>query len=213
MASDKSKEEEPMSDFKESVHDMLIVGLCIAVLMVFVYFQQSREWSRKIEIRDKKISELDQKIVGHRQEMDRARESIERHKATAENAKIEIQSAMQLIGELESRNQKNEQEISTLRKAVNDKDNEIAKIRSELSTIKDSTGKDMAAGKARAIELENTVADQSRQLSEARAAVQRLEASQKDLREKLQAADSEYAELNERHQKALEELAALQKQN
>ena len=202
-----------MGDIKESVHDLLIVLLCIAVLMVFVYFKQSREWNRAIESRDQKISELDQKIAEQQQEVEQAREAIARHKASAENAKNEIQSAMQLIGELESRNQKDEQEIADLKSMLKNRDSEIAKVRSDLSAAKESTGKDMAASKERAIELENKLADQSRQLSEARAAVERLEASEKNLQEKLQAADSAYAELNAEHQKLLDKNAELEEGN
>lgn len=202
-----------MSDIKESVHDLLIVLLCIAVLMVFVYFQQSQEWNRALEARGQKISALDQKIAGHQQELDQARETMAKHTASAENAKNEIRSAMQLIGELESRNQKNEQEIEDLKNVLNEKDSEIARINTALSTMKESTGKDMAASQACAEELDKTVADQTRQLAEAQAAVQRLEASESDLQEKLLAADSEYAELNENHQKLLVELAALKKEN
>ena len=202
-----------MSDIKESVHDLLIVLLCIAVLMVFVYFQQSQEWNRALEARDQKISDLDQKNAGHQQELDQARETMAKHKASAENAKNEIRSAMQLIGELESRNQKNEQEIEDLKNVLNEKDSEIARINTALSTMKESTAKDMAASQACAEELDKTVADQTRQLAEAQAAVQRLEASESDLQEKLLAADSEYAELNENHQKLLVELAALKKEN
>jgi len=202
-----------MSDIKESVHDLLIVLLCIAVLMVFVYFQQSQEWNRALEARGQKISALDQKIAGHQQELDQARETMAKHKASAENAKNEIRSAMQLIGELESRNQKNEQEIEDLKNVLNEKDSEIARINTALSTMKESAAKDMAASQACAEELDKTVADQTRQLAEAQAAVQRLEASESDLQEKLLAADSEYAELNENHQKLLVELAALKKEN
>jgi chromosome segregation ATPase len=202
-----------MSDIKESVHDLLIVFLCIAVVMVFVYFQQSKEWNRAIESRDQKISELDQKIAGQQQDLAQAGETTARHKASAENAKNDIQAAMQLIGELESRKQKDDQEIADLKSILKNRDSEIAKIKSDLSAITESTGKDMAAYKARAIELENTVADQTLQLTAARAAVQRLEASEKELQEKLQAADTAIAELNEKHQKALDELAAFQKEN
>lgn len=202
-----------MSDIKESVHDLLIVLLCIAVLMVFVYFQQSQEWNRALEARGQKISALDQKIAGHQQELDQARKTMAKHTASAENAKNEIRSAMQLIGELESRNQKNEQEIEDLKNVLNEKDSEIARINTALSTMKESTAKDMAASQACAEELDKTVTDQTRQLAEAQAVVQRLEASESDLQEKLLAADSEYAELNENHQKLLVELAALKKEN
>ena len=202
-----------MSDFKESIHDILIIVLCSSVLMVFVYFKQSREWNKAINARDQRISELDQKIAGQQQELNQARKTIEKQKASAENAKKEIQSAMQLIGELEYRNQKNEQKIATLKSMVTDRDGEIVKINSELAAIKENTGKDMAASKSRAVELENTLADQTRQLSEARAAVQRLEASEKELQEKLQAADTAYAELRANHQKLLDELAELKKEN
>ena len=120
---------------------------------------------------------------------------------------------MQLIGELESRNQKDEQEIADLKSMLKNRDSEIAKINSELSAIKENTGKDMAASKARATELENTLADQARQLAEARKDIQRLETSEKQLQEKIQAADTAYAELSANHQKLLDELAEFKKEN
>ena len=202
-----------MSDVKESVHDLLIVLLCIAVLMVFVYFKQSREWNSALEARDQKIGELDQKLAGKQQEVEQAREAVAKHQASAVNAKNDTQAAMQLIGELESRNHKDEQEIADLKSMLKNRDSEIAQINTFLSTMKENTGKDIAASKARAIELENTLADQTRQLAEARAAVQRLEASEKDLQEKLQAADTAYSELSSNHQKLLDELAELKKGN
>ena len=202
-----------MSDIKESVHDLLIVLLCIAVLMVFVYFQQSQEWNRALEARDQKISDLDQKNAGHQQELDQARETMAKHKASAENAKNEIRSAMQLIGELESRNQKNEQEIEDLKNVLNEKDSEIARINTSLSTMKENDGKDLASSQAHAAELEKTVADQTRQLTEARATIQGLETSERQLQERLQAADKVLEAQNENHQKLSDELDALKKDN
>jgi len=202
-----------MSDFKESVYNLLLVLLCIAVLMVFVYFQQSKDWNRALETRDQKISALDQKISEHQQRLAQARETIAGHKASSQSAAKELQSAMQLIGELESRNQKDEQEIAALKSVLKDKDNEITRITGSLTELKDNTGKDMAAQKAQLIELENTIADQTRQLTEARTTIQGLETSKSQLQEKLQAADKAFAELNENHQKLLDELAALKKEN
>lgn len=202
-----------MSDIKESVHDLLIVLLCIAVLMVFVYFQQSQEWNRALETRDQKISDRNQKIAGHQQELDQARETMAKQKASAENAKNEIRSAMQLIGELESRNQKNEQEIEDLKNVLNEKDSEIARINTSLSTMKENDGKDLASSQARAAELEKTVADQTRQLTEARATIQGLETSERQLQERLQAADKVLEAQNENHQKLSDELDALKKDN
>ena len=120
---------------------------------------------------------------------------------------------MQLIGKLESRNLENEKEIATLKAVLKDKDSTIAEITADLTAIKESSGKDMAASKAQTIELEKSVADQTRQLAEARETIQRLETSEKQLQEKIQAADTAYAELSANHQKLLDELAVLKKEN
>jgi chaperonin cofactor prefoldin len=61
--------------------------------------------------------------------------------------------------------------------------------------------------------LEKSVAEQTRQLTEAQATIQRLETSERQLQEKLQAADKAFAELSENHQKLIDELAVLKKEN
>ena len=202
-----------MSDFKESDYDLLLVLLCIAVLMLFVYIQQSRDWHRALETRDQRISELDQRISDHQQNLARARETITGHEASAQKAANDLQTARQIIGELQTRKLEDEKEIATLKAVLKEKDSEIAKTNANLSSIKESTGKGLAAEEARATELEKTVADQSRKLKEAQAAIQRLEASEKQLQERLQAADEALAEQKENFQKLSDELDALKKEN
>jgi chromosome segregation ATPase len=202
-----------MSDFKESVYDLLLVLLCIAVLMLFVYIQQSRDWHRALETRDQKISALNQKISDHQQNLAKARETITAHEASSQKAVKEIQTARQIIGELQTRKLEDEKEIATLKAVLKEKDSEIAAINANLSSIKDSTGKGLAAKEARATELEKTVADQTRKLKEAQAAIQGLEASEKQLQERLQAADKALAEQKENYQKLSDELDALKKEN
>lgn len=202
-----------MSDFKESDYDLLLVLLCIAVLMLFVYIQQSRDWHRALETRDQRISELDQRISDHQQNLARARETITGHEASAQKAANDLQTARQIIGELQTRKLEDEKEIATLKAVLKEKDSEIAKTNANLSSFKESTGKGLAAEEARATELEKTVADQSRKLKEAQAAIQRLEASEKQLQERLQAADEALAEQKENFQKLSDELDALKKEN
>ncbi|MEJ2284955.1 MAG: hypothetical protein P8X85_15330 [Desulfobacterales bacterium] len=202
-----------MSDFKESDYDLLLVLLCIAVLMLFVYIQQSRDWHRALETRDQRISELDQRISDHQQNLARARETITGHEASAQKAANDLQTARQIIGELQTRKLEDEKEIATLKAVLKEKDSEIAKTNANLSSIKESTGKGLAAEEARATELEKTVADQTRRLKEAQAAIQRLEASEKQLQERLQAADEALAEQKENFQKLSDELDALKKEN
>jgi septal ring factor EnvC (AmiA/AmiB activator) len=78
--------EEPMSDFKENLFDILIVLLSIAVLMVLVYFQQSRQWNQSLKTSDQKIGDLDQKIAEHAKELATARDTIAGHEAASKNA-------------------------------------------------------------------------------------------------------------------------------
>jgi chromosome segregation ATPase len=202
-----------MSDFKESDYDLLLVLLCIAVLMLFVYIQQSRDWHRALEMRDQRISELDQKNSDHQKNLAKARETITGHEASAQKAAKDLQTARQIIGELQTRKLENEKEIATLKAVLKEKDSEIAKTNANLSSIKESTGKGLAAKEERATELEKTVADQTRKLKEAQAAIQRLEASEKQLQERLQAADKALAEQKENYQKLSDELDALKKEN
>ena len=202
-----------MSDIKESVNYLLIVILSIAVLMVFVYFQQSQQWNRTLKARDQKISDLDQKIREHVKGLARARQTISGHEAASRNAAEEIKSAQQIIGELESRKQKNEKEIAALKSALQNKDNEIAELNAGLSKMKARAGQDMAVEKGRTIQLENRVADQTRQLTEAKKTIQRLGASEKELQEKLQAADQAFTNLKNDHQRLSDEQAAPEKEN
>jgi len=202
-----------MSDFKESDYDLLLVLLCVAVLMLFVYIQQSRDWHRALETRDQRISELDQKNSDHQKNLARARETITGHEASSQKAAKEIQTARQIIGELQTRKLEDEKEIATLKAMLKEKDSEIAKINANLSSIKESTGKGLAAKEAHATELEKTVADQTRKLKEAQEAIQRLEASEKQLQVRLQAADKALAEQKENYQTLSDELDALKKDN
>jgi chromosome segregation ATPase len=207
------KKEEFMSDVKESQSYLLIVVLCVTVLMVLVYFQQSRQWNRDLKSRDQKIGDLDQKIAEQEQGLAQARDAIAGHKASSKNAAEEIKSAQQIIGEMEARKQKNQKELAALKSALQSKDKEIAKLSADLSEIKASTGQKMAAEKGRTTELENRVADQTRQLAEAQETIQRLEASEKQLQEKLQAADPANTNLKNEDQRLLDEQAAPVKEN
>ena len=208
-----------MPDVKESQSDLLIVILCITVLMVLVYFQQSQQWSRDLKSRDQRIGDLDQKIAEQQQGLVQARKTIAGLEASSQNAAEELKTAQQIIGALESRNQKNQKQIAALESALRDKDDEIEKLTAGLSEIKISTGQEVAAEKGRSTELENTVADQARQLSEAQETIQRLEASEKALQEKLLAAEPAVAaepagtSLKNEDPQLLDEQATPRKQN
>ena len=202
-----------MRDVKESQSDLLIVVLCIAVLMVLVYFQQSQQWSRDLKSRDQKIGDLDQKIAEQEQGLVQARKTISGHEASSEKAAEELKSAQQIIGEMEARKQKHQKEIAALKSALQSKDREIAELGAGLSEIKASTGQEMAAEKGRTTELEKMVADQTRQLAEAQETIQALEASEKALQEKLQTADPANNSLKTEDQRLLDEQAAPEKQN
>ena len=202
-----------MRDVKESQSDLLIVVLCIAVLMVLVYFQQSQQWSRDLKSRNQKIGVLDQKIAEQEQGLVQARKTISGHEASSEKAAEELKLAQQIIGEMEARKQKNQKEIAALKSALQSKDREIAELSAGLSEIKASTGQEMAAEKGRTTELEKMVADQTRQLAEAQETIQALEASEKALQEKLQTADPANNSLKTEDQRLLDEQAAPEKQN
>ena len=202
-----------MSDFKESLNDLLLVLLSIAVLMLLVYFQQSQQWNRTLKSRNQKISDLDQKIAEYEKGLAQARDTIAGHEASAKNAAEEIKSARQIIGKLESGRQKNQKKIAELKSALQQKDNEAAELNARLSEMKVNTENKLSAKEGEIKHLANGAADQTRLLSEARDMIQRLEESEKALQEKLQAADQAYADLNESHQRLLDELAALKKEN
>ena len=202
-----------MSDFKESLNDLVLVLLSIAVLMLFVYFQQSQKWNQTLKSRDQKISDFDQKIAEHEQELAQARNTIAGHEATSRNAAEEIKSARQIIGELESGRQKNQKIIAELQEVRKKNDSQAAELDTRLAAIKDSTGKELAAKTDRISELESMVGDQKLQLTQAAETIRRFQESEKSLQSKLQAADQAYAELNESHQRLSEELTALKKEN
>ncbi|MGB5748463.1 MAG: hypothetical protein WBM69_15900 [Desulfobacterales bacterium] len=202
-----------MSDFKESLNDLLLVLLSIAVLILFVYFQQSQKWNQTLKSRDQKISDLDQKNAEYKQELARALNTIAGHEASSRNAAEEIKSARQIIGELESGRQKNQKIIAELQEALKKNDSQAAELDTRLAAIKDSTGKELAAKADRISELESMVGDQKLQLTQAEETIRRLQESEKSLQSKLQAADQAYADLNESHQRLSEELTALKKEN
>jgi chromosome segregation ATPase len=202
-----------MSDFKESLNDLLLVLLSITVLMLLVYFQQSQQWNRTLKSRNQKISDLDQKISEYEKGLALALDTIAGHEASAKNAAEEIKSARQIIGELESGRQKNQKKIAELQEALNKKDSQAAELDTHLSAIKDSSTKELAARGARISELENMAGDQKLQLTKTAETIQRLEMSEMEMQSKLQAADQAYADLNESHQRLSEELAALKKEN
>ena len=202
-----------MSDVKESQSDLLIVVLSITVLMVLVYFQQSQQWNRDLQSRDQKIDKLGQKITEQEQDLVQARKTISGHEASSQRTAEELKTAQQIIGEMEARKQKNQKELEALKSALQSKDREIAKLSAGLSEIKASTGQEMAAVKGRTAELEKRVADQARQLAEARENIQRLEASEKALQEKLQGVDPANTSLETEDQRLLDEQAAPKNQN
>jgi chromosome segregation ATPase len=202
-----------MSDFKESLNDLLLVLLSIAVLMLLVYFQQSQQWNLTLKSRNQKISDLDQKIAELQKGLTQARDTIAGYEASSNNAAEEIKSAREIIGELESGRQKNQKKIAELQEAFNIKESQAAELDTHLSAIKDSSARELAAQEARISELENMVGDQKLQLTKTAETIRRLETSEKEMQSKLQAADQSYADLNASHQKLLDELAALKKEN
>ncbi len=202
-----------MSDFKERANALLLVLLSIAVLMLFVYFQQSREWNRTLKSRDQKISTLDQKIAEDEQALAKARETIAGQEAASKNTADDLKSAREIIGALEQGKQKSQNEVAELKNALREKDNEAAEFNSRLSAMMAGSGKELVAKEGRITELEKETADQTRQLTEAKDRIQRLEESEQALQNKLQAADQAYADLDKSHQRLLDELTALKKAN
>ena len=202
-----------MRDAKESQSDLLIVVLSITVLMVLVYFQQSQQWNRDLESRDQKIGELGQKITEQEQGLVQARKTISGHEASSQKGAEELKTAQQIIGEMEARNQKNEKQIAALESALRNKDDEIAKLGARLSEIQANTDQEMAAEKGRMAELEKRIADQTRELTEAQETIQRLEASEKALQEKLQGTDPANTSLKTEDPRLLDEQTAPEKQN
>lgn len=178
-----------MGYVKDSLYDLLIVFLSIAVLIVFIYFQQSQQWNQALKSRDQKISDLDQKMAQHQKGLDQARQTIASHEASSTNAAEELQSARQIIGELESGRQKSQKKIAELQEALKEKDSQLTQRDTRLATIKESTAKELAAQKNQIIELENMVGDQKLKLTQAEETIRRLEASEEALQERLQTAD------------------------
>jgi chromosome segregation ATPase len=202
-----------MSEIKESVHDLLIVLLSIAVLMVGIYFQQSRQWDQAVKSRDQKITRFEQRIAAYEKELVQARDTIAGQESSSKQAARELESAQQIIGEMESRKQNMEKQIAALQGALHDKEKEIAALGEDLMEIKTNTGQEMAAGKERMAALEKKVADQTGQLAEAQETIQRLESSVNSLQEKLQAADTAYTDLKNDHKRLLDQQSGLKTEN
>jgi chromosome segregation ATPase len=202
-----------MSDFKERANNLLLVLLSIAVLMLFVYFQQSREWNRTLKSRDQKINTLNQKIAEDEQALAKARDTIAGQEAASKNTADDLKSAREIIGALEQGKQKSQKEIAELKNALRKKNNEAAKFNSRLSAMMAGSGKELVAKDGRITELESETAVQTRQLSEAKDRIQRLEESEQALQNKLQTADQAYADLDKSHQSLLDEFTALKKAN
>jgi chromosome segregation ATPase len=202
-----------MSDFKEEANNLLLVLLSIAVLMLFVYFQQSREWNRTLKSRDQKINTLNQKIAEDEQALAKARDTIAGQEAASKNTADDLKSAREIIGALEQGKQKSQKEIAELKNALRKKNNEAAKFNSRLSAMMAGSGKELVAKDGRITELESETAVQTRQLSEAKDRIQRLEESEQALQNKLQTADQAYADLDKSHQSLLDEFTALKKAN
>lgn len=202
-----------MSDFKESANDLLLVLMSIAVLMLFVYFQQSREWNQTLKSRDQKINTLEQKIAEYEQGLAKARETIAGQEAASKNMADDLKSAREIIGALEQGKQKSQREIAELKSGLREKNNEAAEFNSRLSAMMAGSGKELVAKDGRIAGLETEMADQTRQLTEAIDRIQRLEESEQALQNKLQTAEQAYADLNKSHQSLLDELTALKKEN
>jgi chromosome segregation ATPase len=202
-----------MSDFKERANNLLLVLLSVAVLMLFVYFQQSREWNRTLKSRDQKINTLNQKIAEDEQALAKARDTIAGQEAASKNTADDLKSAREIIGALEQGKQKSQKEIAELKNALRKKNNEAAKFNSRLSAMMAGSGKELVAKDGRITELESETAVQTRQLSEAKDRIQRLEESEQALQNKLQTADQAYADLDKSHQSLLDEFTALKKAN
>ena len=202
-----------MSDFKERANNLLLVLLSIAVLMLFVYFQQSREWNRTMKSRDQKISTLDQKIAEDEQALTKARDTIAGQESASKNTADELKSAREIIGAQAQSKQKSQKEIAELKSALREKNKEAAEFNSRLSAMMAGSGKELVVKDGRITELENEMADQTRLLTEAKDKIQGLEESEQALQNKLQAADQAYADLNKSHQSLLDELTALKKAN
>ncbi len=202
-----------MDDFKERLNELLVILLSIAVLMVTVFFFQSLDWNKTLKSRDQTISDLRQKITDLEKELALARDTIVGHETSIKNTAEDLKSARQIIGKLEFDRQKSQKEIAGLESVLQEKDNETAKFKAQLSEIKSTSGQELAAKDSRNTALEKIVADQKRQLAAAKVTIQRLEDSERALQNEIQAAAENYATLNKNYQSLLEELTALKEQN
>ena len=202
-----------MDDFKERLNELLVILLSIAVLMVTVFFFQSLDWNKTLKSRDQTISDLRQKITDLEKELALARDTIVGHETSIKNTAEDLKSARQIIGKLEFDRQKSQKEIAGLESVLQEKDNESAKFKAQLSEIKNTAGQELAVKDSRNTALEKIVEDQKRQLAAAKVTIQRLEDSERALQNEIQAAAENYATLNKNYQSLLEELTALKEQN
>ncbi|MGD8948161.1 MAG: hypothetical protein PVI62_15960 [Desulfobacterales bacterium] len=156
-----------MSDFKDSINELLVMLLSIAVLMVMVYFQQSLQWNQAVQSRNQQISEQEQKISNLEQELAQTQDTIAGFKASSMKNLNDLKSAQNIIGELEFSRQNSQKELAEMRDVLQKKDEEIAGMKKKAET-------DFSAKYGRVIELEKVIADQKRQLIEAEETIRRL---------------------------------------
>ena len=202
-----------MNDHKESLNELLLILLSIAILMVMVFFLQSIEWNKTLKSYDQNNNALQQKIADLEQELASARDTIADHKTSLKSAVNDLKSAREIIGKLEFDRQKRQKEIAGMERVLQGKDNEAAKLKARLSEIKAAAGQELAEKDGRTTELQKIVADQKRQLAAAKVTIQRLEESEQALQNEIQAAGEDYTALNKNYQNLLEELTALKKEN
>ena len=156
-----------MSDYKDSINELLVMLLSIAVLMVMVYFQQSLQWNQAVQSRNQQISEQEQKISNLEQELAQTQDTIAGLKASSMKNLNDLKSAQDIIGELEFSRQNSQKEITEMRDVLQKKEKEIAEM-------KEKAGTDFSTKYGRVIELEKVIADQKRQLIEAEETIRRL---------------------------------------
>ena len=202
-----------MNDHKESLNELLLILLSIAILMVMVFFLQSIEWNKTLKSYDQNNNALQQKIADLEQELASARDTIADHKTSLKSAVNDLKSAREIIGKLEFDRQKRQKEIAGMERVLQGKDNEAAKLKARLSEIKAAAGQELAEKDGRTTKFQKIVADQKRQLAAAKLTIQRLEESEQALQNEVQAAGEDYTALNKNYQNLLEELAALKKEN
>jgi len=202
-----------MNDLKESLNQLLLILLSIAILMVMVFFLKSIEWNKTLKSYDQNNNALQQKIADLEQELASARNTIADHKTSLKSTANDLKSAREIIGKLEFDRQKRQKEIAGMERVLQGKDKEAAKLKARLSEIKAATGQELAVKDGRTTELQKIVTDQKRQLAAAKLTIQRLEESEQALQNEIQAAGEDYTALNKNYQNLLEELAALKKEN